>query len=94
MVRRATVNELESHLKEFVLVGDNLLATTLMCPHEDCISKAVPDHPVFFSVNTLAWAAPMYSKIKPDVRVNGRPCPYCFRASLVPMELRRLYRLA
>lgn len=71
-----TNTELESNLSTFIpLIIQNPLAS-VRCPH--CEGE--------FCVYGKRWRAPLMSTLHPEMEIKGRPCPYCFKTSLVPAE--------
>lgn len=70
-----TNTEHESNLSTFVpLIIVSPLAS-VRCPH--CEGE--------FSIDGKRWRKPLLSKIK-KIEIYGRPCPYCFKTSLIPAE--------
>lgn len=77
MTRRTTQEEHESRVKQFVaLPHQSGPWGRVTCPH--CEGE--------FEVDGKRWRAPLQSTIKPELEIRTRPCPYCFKASLVPNE--------
>lgn len=71
-----TNTEVESNLSTFIpLIIVSPLAS-VRCPH--CEGE--------FSIDGKRWRAPLMSTIKPDTEIFGRPCPYCFKTSLIPPD--------
>lgn len=68
--------EVESNLSTFIpLVIVSPLAS-VRCPH--CGGE--------FSIDGKRWRKPLMSTINPETELLGRPCPYCFKTSLIPTD--------
>lgn len=77
MPKRIQSNEEHrSNLSTFIpLVIVSPLAS-VRCPH--CEGE--------FSIEGKRWRQPLMSTIKPEIEIFGRPCPYCFKTSLIPLD--------
>lgn len=78
-----SVADLDKRLPEFEVEISNdydgwLLVT---CPRDDC--------GLTFLVERRPWTKTMHSKVKPEVVLHGRSCPYCYRASRIPKIRKR-----
>ena len=75
-MRKRQDEPFESRLETFVpliIAGSH---ASVRCPH--CEGE--------FQIEGRRWREPLMSTIKPNVEIYGRPCPYCFKTSLIPLD--------
>lgn len=61
----------------------------VFCPRDDCVGT-INNRP--FMVHYRTWIRPLFyvkKLTRERVRIIGRSCPYCFKASRIPTRLGR-----